>query len=130
METTVTPTGRILANPDTPRQVVINLLNNALDVTPNEETVGVSWGPGEGNFGRLSVADRGPGIPQRLRQRVFEPFYTTKVKGSGLGLYAVQMMIEEDGGRVWVDENPGVGAIFHVEWPLAGHGDDNQTGGS
>jgi signal transduction histidine kinase len=112
-------TGAILADPDAPKQVLINLVNNALDVTPTGEVVEIRWERSGERRGQLIVADRGPGIPRKLRERVFEPFYTTKAKGSGLGLHAVRMMAERDGGRVKIEENPGGGARFVVEWPLA-----------
>ena len=114
----VAPTAPIMASPDAPRQIVINLVNNALDVTPEGERVSVTWTAAHNGFGRLTVSDRGPGIPRKQRKRVFEPFYTTKVKGSGLGLYAVQMLVERDGGRIQIEDNPEGGARFVVEWPL------------
>ncbi len=117
---TVEPTGPILADPDTPKQVLINLVNNAFDASPDGATVEVKWGPSGNKHGRLTVADHGSGIPRKDRKRVFEPFFTTKAKGSGLGLYAVKMMVEQDSGRVSCEENAGGGAVFVVEWPLAG----------
>ncbi|GAB4321026.1 MAG: hypothetical protein Kow0074_11730 [Candidatus Zixiibacteriota bacterium] len=115
----VDPTPSILANPDAPRQVLINLVNNALDVTPESETVHIHWGPGENGRGRLVVEDAGPGVPRKLRKSVFEPFYTTKAKGSGLGLYAVLVMVERDGGIVRIEDGDSGGARFVVEWPYA-----------
>jgi signal transduction histidine kinase len=109
----------IQADPDAPKQVLINLINNALDVTAKDQIVEVRWEASGERRGRLTVTDRGPGIPRKLRERVFEPFYTTKAKGSGLGLHAVRMMVERDGGRVWIEDAPGGGARFVVEWPLA-----------
>ncbi len=116
----IQPTGPIMANPDTPPQVLLNLMNNAFDATPAGEIVAITWGPGGQRRGRLTVADRGPGIPKKMRARVFEPFFTTKIKGSGLGLYAVKTMVEQDGGQISTADNPGGGTAFHVEWPLAG----------
>jgi signal transduction histidine kinase len=115
----VEDTGAILADPDAPKQVLINLVNNALDVSADNQIVEIGWGVSDERHGRLTVTDRGPGIPHKLRERVFEPFYTTKAKGSGLGLHAVRMMVERDGGRVRIEDNPGGGARFVVEWPLA-----------
>lgn len=110
--------GRILADPDSPKQVLLNLVNNALDASPKDQGVAVDWRRGQMGLGRLTVSDRGPGIPRKLRDRVFEPFYTTKAKGSGLGLHAVRMMVERDGGIVVIEDNPGGGARIVVEWPL------------
>ncbi|MBD3298379.1 MAG: hypothetical protein GF341_06975 [candidate division Zixibacteria bacterium] len=116
---TVTPTPPILANPDAPRQVLLNLVNNAFDVTPPDGSVRVEWGAVDHARGRLVIEDAGPGIPRKLRKHVFEPFYTTKAKGSGLGLYAVQVMVERDGGTVRIDDTAAGGARFIVEWPFA-----------
>jgi len=116
----VNASGKILADSDSPKQVLINLVNNALDVTPPGQVVDVEWRQTGSERGRLIVSDRGPGIPRKLRERVFEPFYTTKAKGSGLGLHAVRMMVERDGGHVTIEDNPGGGARVVVEWPLEG----------
>lgn len=118
-ELTMQPTGPILADPDSPRQVVINLVCNAVDASPPDAPITIRWEPVDERFARLTVADRGPGIPRKHRQRIFEPFYTTKSQGSGLGLYAVQMLVERDDGRIEVSDNPGGGTRFTVSWPLA-----------
>ncbi len=110
--------GAILTDPDSPKQVLLNLVTNALDVSPKDQGVAVDWRAGTSGRGRMTVSDRGPGIPRKLRDRVFEPFYTTKAKGSGLGLHAVRMMVERDGGSVVIEDNPGGGARIVVEWPL------------
>ena len=115
-------TGPILASPDAPKQVLINLVNNAFDASPPGASVEIKWGTAGHRHGKLTVADRGTGVSRKDRKRVFEPFYTTKTKGSGLGLYAVKMMVEQDGGRVFCLENPGGGAMFVVEWALAKSG--------
>lgn len=118
----VEPCGRIFADPDSPRQVLLNLVNNAFDAAPKDQGIAVDWRAGSNGRGRLTVSDRGPGIPRKLRERVFEPFYTTKAKGSGLGLHAVRMMVERDGGNVVIEDNPGGGARIVVEWPLVDDG--------
>ncbi len=114
----VEPCGRILSDQDSPKQVLLNLVNNAFDAGPTDGNVAVDWRAGANGWGRLIVSDRGPGIPRKMRERVFEPFYTTKAKGSGLGLHAVRMMVERDGGRVVIEDNPGGGTRVVVEWPL------------
>lgn len=114
----VSEVGAIIADPDSPRQVFINLVRNAVDASAGTP-IDVAWEKSGTGHARLTVADQGPGIPRRQRERVFEPFFTTKTKGSGLGLYAVKTLVEKDGGRVWIDDNPGGGARVIVEWPLA-----------
>jgi signal transduction histidine kinase/PAS domain-containing protein len=68
---------------------------------------------------RVSVADTGPGIPRSLREQVFEPFFTTRANGSGLGLYSVRKIVEEHGGRVEIRDRAH-GACFDVWLPAAG----------
>jgi two-component system C4-dicarboxylate transport sensor histidine kinase DctB len=71
---------------------------------------------------RLSVRDTGPGVPEELRERVFEPFFSTKSNlrtgGMGIGLSLVRRSIEALGGRVWITGDDGMGAEFQVEIPL------------
>jgi signal transduction histidine kinase len=70
------------------------------------------------------VSDRGPGVPESERERIFDPFYTTKPPGAGtgLGLAIVQRIVDEMGGLVWVEDARGGGAAFKVFLPLAGQG--------
>ncbi len=69
----------------------------------------------------VSVHDRGPGVPARDLGRIFEPFYTTKERGSGLGLALARKNIEASGGTIEYTDRPGGGAVFTVAFPLAGH---------
>lgn len=72
----------------------------------------------------VRIVDRGPGIPERERERIFEPFYRAAAsaedghKGSGLGLAVVRGFVEANGGRVWAESLPGQGTTFVVELPL------------
>lgn len=67
----------------------------------------------------LEVADNGPGIPQEDLKRIFEPYYTTKTSGTGLGLMVVYRVVAEHGGELRVDSREGFGARFRVSLPLA-----------
>src|SRR5207248_3872189 len=67
---------------------------------------------------RLSVLDDGMGISDTVKARIFESFYTTKERGTGLGLTVVQQIMEASGGRIEVSSQPGQGARFDVLWPL------------
>ncbi len=69
----------------------------------------------------LSLADTGPGVPADLRERIFEPYFTTKgpEQGTGLGLFIVSGIVNRLGGSVWVGDNPEGGAVFHVLLPAA-----------
>jgi len=100
-------------DPGRMREVVVNLVDNAIAAGPPvHATVRASGG-------RLviEVADRGPGIPEEDRERIFEPFFTGKTQGTGLGLAVVRRVIEQHGGTIAVLANPGGGALFRAEIP-------------
>jgi signal transduction histidine kinase/CheY-like chemotaxis protein len=105
------------------QQVLLNLLNNAehaLSGVSGARTIRVAT-RATPNTLRLSVSDSGPGVPEILRRRVFEPFFTTKGEesGTGLGLSVCKGIVEEHGGAIWVEGEPGCGATFVVELPIA-----------
>jgi len=95
------------------REVVINLLDNAVAAGP-PVTVTV-----RAERGRLilEVADRGPGVAEDDRDKIFEPFFTGKTKGTGLGLAIVRRVVELHHGTIAVYPNPGQGAMFRAEIP-------------
>ncbi|MGD8859986.1 MAG: HAMP domain-containing sensor histidine kinase [Myxococcales bacterium] len=101
--------------------VIINLLDNAVKYGGEDGTVEVRLHAANGEA-RLEVRDHGPGIPVRHRKRVFERFYRTDTsqgaRGSGIGLAIVKRIAEEHGGRVWVDDAPGGGAVVGFAIPL------------
>ena len=72
----------------------------------------------KGGEAEVSVADRGPGIPAALADRVFEPFFTTKQQGVGIGLSISQSIVESHGGVIRVDNGFAGGAIFRVWLPV------------
>jgi two-component system sensor histidine kinase HydH len=98
------------------QQVLINLLENALAATPGDEKVTVTIDR-VGEELVFSVRDRGPGVPEADRARIFEPFHTTKLRGTGLGLAVCKRIVELHGGRIEVDDAPGGGALFRVCLP-------------
>ncbi len=111
------------------RQVVTNLVSNALTHTPAGTPVELSLATVEGHDGgpdlaRVVVLDHGPGLPPDDRERVFERFYradkarTRAAGGSGLGLSIVAALVAAHGGRVGVESEPGSGTAFTVELPL------------
>jgi len=99
------------------QQVLVNLVKNA---TQAMTTGGVlTLQTGESNDGVwVSVGDTGGGIPQEQINRIFEPFYTTKKKGSGLGLMIVQRIVRAHNGRIELDSNVGRGTTFRMWLPL------------
>ena len=104
------------------RQVVTNLVDNALHHTPDDTPVTVRVG-GDDDWARLEVADRGPGLTPEQAERVFQRFYRTDTArtraqgGTGLGLSIVSAIADAHGGRVEVDTAPGEGATFRLLLP-------------
>jgi signal transduction histidine kinase len=107
------------ADPDLVCQVLIGLLSNAAEAAgPGGEVrleVGVAGGGVE-----IGVADSGAGVPADLRERVFEPFFTTRARGTGLGLAVARQIVEAHGGQIAVGDRPGGGARFSIRLPAAG----------
>src|SRR5258708_5886936 len=66
----------------------------------------------------VTVSDTGGGIPAEQINRIFEPFYTTKQKGTGLGLMIVQRIVRDHGGRIELESNVGKGTVFRVWLPV------------
>ncbi|HZW91098.1 MAG TPA: ATP-binding protein, partial [Myxococcaceae bacterium] len=106
------------ADEDALRQVLLNLILNALDVSPQGSLIRLIARPVEDRI-ELVVADEGPGIPPEARDRLFEPFFTTKPNGTGLGLAIVHSLVDQHGGRVWVERAETRGAAFHIRLPRA-----------
>jgi two-component system sensor kinase FixL len=71
---------------------------------------------------RVSVADRGGGIPGKNMEQVFERFFTTKKEGMGLGLSVCRTIIDAHRGKIWVTNNADCGATFHFRLPIVGVG--------
>jgi signal transduction histidine kinase len=107
------------------RRVFQNLLGNAIKYGAQGQWVGVSARK-MGNHVRVTVADRGMGIPPAEQARIFEPFYratdaiSAQIQGAGLGLSLVQRIVEAHGGQVTVKSAPGQGSEFMVQLPAAG----------
>jgi PAS domain S-box-containing protein len=124
---------RLLVPPDLPpisadadklRQVLVNLVENAIKYSPDGGTVEVALATVPGRL-RFSVRDEGLGVPAAEQSRIFEKFYrldpdlTRGVGGTGLGLYICREIVRRMDGRIWVDSQPGVGSTFSFELPLA-----------
>lgn len=97
------------------KEVVINLLDNAIAAGP---PVHASVRRGDGGL-IIEVADRGPGVAEDDREKIFEPFFTGKTQGTGLGLAIVRRVVELHHGTIAVYPNPGGGALFRAEIPDA-----------
>jgi len=99
------------------QQVLVNLVKNAMQAMTTGGTLTLQTGETSDGVW-VGVADTGSGIPQEQINRVFEPFYTTKKKGSGLGLMIVQRIVRAHNGRIEVESRVGRGTTFRIWLPL------------
>jgi signal transduction histidine kinase len=96
------------------KQALVNVLRNAIDVSPPSGAVVVRAARRDGGV-VIEVSDQGPGVAAGDREAVFAPFFTTKERGTGLGLSIARVFVEAHGGRLWVEGADGGGARF-VTW--------------
>jgi PAS domain S-box-containing protein len=99
------------------QQVLVNLVKNAMQAMTKGGTLTLQTGESPDAVW-VSVADTGGGIPQEQLNRIFEPFYTTKKKGTGLGLMIVQRIVMAHGGRIELESKVGRGTTFRIWLPL------------
>ena len=116
----------VMADPQQLRQIVHNLVQNAQDAMAGQDTAEVLLRTRRSDSGpwvRLSVIDHGPGFSEHILKRAFEPYVTTKSKGTGLGLAVVKKIMEEHGGRVDISnrmtENKVTGAQVSLSFAVA-----------
>jgi PAS domain S-box-containing protein len=105
------------ADADMLRAALLNLTMNACQAG-GDEAVDIEVAA-EGRICRIAVHDRGPGIPPDVRDRVFEPFFTTRAGGTGLGLAIVKRLLELQDGGIALHDRPGGGTVAEVTIPLA-----------
>jgi signal transduction histidine kinase len=112
----------ILADPDQLKEVLANLLVNAYEVMVNGGVITIQeeekLAPGLGRAVVIRVHDTGPGIPDSVRDQVFQPFFSTKEEGTGLGLSIATRIIEDHGGRLELEASEAGGATFSITLPL------------
>ncbi|MDI3316902.1 MAG: ATP-binding protein [Bacillota bacterium] len=111
---------------DSMRQVILNLVGNALEAVGTGGHVRVSVRQEE-RWAVVEVADDGPGIPADRLERIFDPFFTTKPSGTGLGLSICRRLVLAQGGRLDVESREGEGARFFVRLPLARRGGEESA---
>ncbi len=126
VETSLTVEGEVPEcniDPTAMKRVVLNLLTNAVEACPDGGRVRVIAAMDEANEQcRISVEDNGQGIPEDVREHLFEPLFTTKgSRGTGLGLALVKKAVEEHKGRVEVESEVGKGTAFHIYIPMSVH---------
>jgi two-component system nitrogen regulation sensor histidine kinase NtrY len=110
--------GTVRVDRDQIRRVLINLIDNAIAAMRGTGAIAIDAAPyaGPGSL-RMTVADRGPGIPPAHRDKLFTPYFSTKPRGTGLGLAIVQRIVVEHRGAIRVEDAPGGGARFVLEIP-------------
>ena len=127
--------GTVLADADRIAQVLANLLSNAAKFSPAGEQVAIGI-VRRGNQLRVSVRDRGPGIPDEFRAVIFQKFAQADAKdsrrkgGTGLGLSIARSIAERHGGTLTFESVPGQGAAFHLDLPLWEEGIEGYDGGA
>ncbi len=108
----------LLGHYDPLRRAFANLLRNAAEAMKGQGAIDVTV-TGDGRGIAVTIADHGPGIPDELRHRVFEPYFTTKADGTGLGLALVRQTLEAHRGTIALTATPGGGATFAIVFPPA-----------
>jgi two-component system, NtrC family, sensor histidine kinase PilS len=120
LESLISERAEVLGDPARLKQALWNLLTNAADAVQDSGTIRVILELDEHRHqALLKVQDSGPGIPPEIRDRLFEPFATTKEKGTGLGLSLVLSVVQGHGGNITASSSSGAGATFIMRLPLA-----------
>ncbi len=110
-------------------QALVAVVTNAIQASPNGSrvTVAAQHNPNNGDSWEIRVSDQGPGVPPELHERIFRPYFTTKRDGTGIGLALARQIVEQHGGRIWVEPGRGQpangsvgasGAVFVIRLPL------------
>lgn len=107
----------IEGDPEQLQQVFLNLVNNSIDAMPEGGTLYFSSAV-IGEMVVIEFEDTGQGIPENVKQRVFEPMFTTKKRGTGLGLSLSRQIIEEHHGLLELCSSPGIGTKFTIQLPI------------
>ena len=115
---------QVFADPHQVQQVLLNLIINAEQAMLGTNGRGTlilrTWHDADNDAVVLEVNDDGPGVPEDVQPRIFDPFFTTKEvgKGTGLGLTVAYAIVQEHGGRITLQSQPGKGASFYVAFPV------------
>jgi signal transduction histidine kinase len=119
VQSKISPDLTIIGHFEPMRRAIQNLLRNAVEVSESDgvEVLAERREDDAGAFVRIEIADHGPGVPLEMRDKIFEPYFTTKELGTGLGLAIVQQTVNAHGGSVSISETDGGGANFIMTLP-------------
>jgi signal transduction histidine kinase len=104
---------QIKGDPEEIQEVFVNLIQNAIDAMPAGGTLTLRTYP-EKNRVVAEISDTGKGIPEDIREKIFDPFFSTRHEGVGLGLSIAYRIIREHGGDIEVSSKPGDGTTFKI----------------
>ena len=111
----------VRADPGQIKQVLANLIRNAMQAMPDGGEVSIRSAvvnKENRRFCRIWIKDSGAGIPEEIRGRVFEPYFTSKAEGAGLGLAIVERIVFDHDGNIWFETQEDVGTTFIIDLPL------------
>ncbi|MEG0450214.1 MAG: ATP-binding protein [Lysinibacillus sp.] len=112
---------RVQGNENQLKQVFINIIKNAIEAIDTQQSIGkidLSISKSEKNMLEISISDNGIGISEVLLPQIFEPFYTTKTKGTGLGMMITNKIIQEHNGTITVESRPQLGTSIKIKLPI------------
>jgi signal transduction histidine kinase len=115
------PLPEVLGDPEQLKEVLVNLIINACEEMKEGGTITLEerlFGQQPHQFAVLSLSDSGPGVPADLKEKVFQPFFTTKDEGTGLGLSIASRIVDEHGGRLSLENGSAGGATFMITLPV------------
>ena len=108
---------QMLGNEDALLGAIMNLLNNAVEAQEDKALIVMEVNQVDQTSLQIQIQDNGPGIDESIKQRLFEPFYTTKVKGTGLGLAVVDSVVRAHSGSIHCESKIGTGTLFTLLLP-------------
>ncbi|MBW2107754.1 MAG: PAS domain-containing protein [Deltaproteobacteria bacterium] len=110
-------TAQVCVDPERFSQALLNLYLNAIHAMSKGGVMSVKVSPGRSGYIEIEIADTGQGIAPADVEKIFDPYYTTKPGGTGIGLAIVHKIVEAHGGRIKVKSKPGKGTIFTIQIP-------------
>jgi signal transduction histidine kinase len=116
----------IPADPDQLKEVFVNLIVNACEAMVDGGAIDISeklnTSENRGRFITIAVSDKGPGVPEAIQEKLFQPFFSTKEEGTGLGLSIATRIVEEHGGWLDLKSKESEGATFIITLPIREEG--------